>query len=1593
MRAIGRGALPAAIAALALTLSGTHARAAVSPVVGQAGFNCSARVCGDLVSASDGYLAPFTVSTFRGDVPYKPVVYGIEVPRIDPARDPRPVPFDLRFFDLGIESQVGGGEYGDACGPEASPVCNTPTLVRIFPPSTSRCDGSSNGQFVDFAVSPGGDCSALGVPNCDGLNQKELVIASIPDADALDLVDLGLDETCIAAGIWRVEIHTGEYAGAYLNGSFDDIDVYRFAATQRRLRDNSCASPVPIKVFTSTLNLAFAQRVQESVVQGFSWADIRGGWSVVVDTSGTAELSQARDPLQALLPPGAAAPLALGAFPSQDFITLDTPAGNLRRTRVPTCYLSDTDTCSKGGANEEPGYPVNVTTVDNQGSWGLGFEADPETPIMSVTVRLQRELDSAPIAAFPWLNRVTYRSDPPVALFPNALPLYLPFAREEVQNPCGGLSTFSFTAPDPKDQQITPNAQNLAAKPQVFHRARGLGIGPDPAGVNDGEPVLRCYEQELRVVVPTEVNGTIDNLNLSVVLPNEPNLKFLRFSDCSTNLDPGGQVTAGTPPGTTRCVNSTTDEETPFVGKSERIPCPETEDAFRQLPSTGPSEVTFRSSDGAQGRLAAGDVAFVRYGFAVLTPKGTPVFFNERTPLEGLNRPPGAPIGNRASWTDENSDPTQAPSGNPALPPPTNRLIGEIVQNSLSYGGGNDGGGGTSTSGDGSDDPNQLATINSIRAVEAPDGVRVLEFTTGGEVLTGGFEVWIAEENGNWRDLDRFLPSSPNRVAGLYRVALPDHLTPIFSVRLVERELTGHKRIHGPYPLELAPVAVTPHLDERSIIAIDRPDSTAPLSPIALRSATMPVSDRARFQVTEEGGYRIPYATLAVALTASAPEIAARATIGELKLSRDGSSISYVPDADGILFWAEGEEGEGSAPASYIVSLEAGRRARFAEATDFIHSAVEQSNSKLRFERDLAPAPTTQSFFGDDYMMWKALRAGAGEDALLVHRFDAPGASGGDAEITVAVRGGSASDQFPDHGLQVRLNGEIVGNFTFYGFDDRRFALSVPPGLLQATDNVLEIESFLAPDLPFAVEWIDWLGVSYQRLTLAMADRITLTPNGEGAIAVSGFTSPNVHAWRIGRGEISSVLPVSVEQEEDGYVAALPNDYVERTKLFAFVPSQLPVIARLDPVGGARVEQFSSGAEYVVVAHPALRESAEALARHREEQGLSVALFTVDELYDAFTEGVEDVRALSRFVADAERRWTIRPNYLVLVGDGSFDLENAMSHNDNLIPTQMRTTELGFFGSDTGLGDVGGLPGLEIAVGRIPAHDNDEVHRYLEKVRVFEGVSDTLGTESLLLVADDPDEAGDFDLSLGEAFDALRDQMNVESVQLAPDRLGVARSQILDALSDGLRFVSYIGHGGILGLAGEGVLTRDDVGTLGNAHSPLVLLAATCLVGRFEVPEIRTFAEALLLDGRDGAVAVIASAALETNAQSTLLTRSLSETLARRATRRLGAALREASQLARAEGLRPQALDLHTLLGDPALVVWPEAEEAPVRERPAPKVFEPSGPSANAPVGEVTDAGDVGLSSPRTSGCAALPPSVIAIMAFLLLWRRRSQGE
>ena len=78
----------------------------------------------------------------------------------------------------------------------------------------------------------------------------------------------------------------------------------------------------------------------------------------------------------------------------------------------------------------------------------------------------------------------------------------------------------------------------------------------------------------------------------------------------------------------------------------------------------------------------------------------------------------------------------------------------------------------------------------------------------------------------------------------------------------------------------------------------------------------------------------------------------------------------------------------------------------------------------------------------------------------------------------------------------------------------------------------------------------------------------------------------------------------------------------------------------------------------------------------------------LQEIYDEFNYGIADPRAIRAFLGYAYRRWPVRPRYVVLAGQGSFDYKDYTGHGDCLVPPLMVNTPYGLFASDVGLADV-----------------------------------------------------------------------------------------------------------------------------------------------------------------------------------------------------------------------------------------------------------------------------------------------------------------
>jgi hypothetical protein len=165
---------------------------------------------------------------------------------------------------------------------------------------------------------------------------------------------------------------------------------------------------------------------------------------------------------------------------------------------------------------------------------------------------------------------------------------------------------------------------------------------------------------------------------------------------------------------------------------------------------------------------------------------------------------------------------------------------------------------------------------------------------------------------------------------------------------------------------------------------------------------------------------------------------------------------------------------------------------------------------------------------------------------------------------------------------------------------------------------------------------------------------------------------------------------------------------------------------------------------YVIISHASLRElyngkdQIEEYRKYRDANdnpgvGRFVAVGTdIDQLYDQFAFGVsKSPLAIRNFVRMANANWTIKPQYVFLIGKGREypDMRNPNGTSQTAALNQCLIPTFGFPGSDNLLTSTRTSDRQLAAVGRLAAHNPAEVESYLEKMRDYEIAQSTSAVE------------------------------------------------------------------------------------------------------------------------------------------------------------------------------------------------------------------------------------------------------------------------
>jgi hypothetical protein len=344
------------------------------------------------------------------------------------------------------------------------------------------------------------------------------------------------------------------------------------------------------------------------------------------------------------------------------------------------------------------------------------------------------------------------------------------------------------------------------------------------------------------------------------------------------------------------------------------------------------------------------------------------------------------------------------------------------------------------------------------------------------------------------------------------------------------------------------------------------------------------------------------------------------------------------------------------------------------------------------------------------------------------------------------------------------------------------------------------------------------------------------------------------------------------------------------------------------------------GADYLVIAPEEFLDEVSPLLDYRRSEGLRVEAVSMEQIYEEFGYGETTPLALREFLKLAHQSWQAPSlRYILLLGDGTYDFKDYLKTGvTNKIPPLLVRTRFLWTASDPTLAMVNGDDSLpDVAIGRLPAANEAEARVMIEKILAFER-GETF-PKPFVLVADNPDSAGDFSANADEIAATVLDGRDVRKLYLETLGATALRSEILTAFDEGASLVSYIGHGGIHVWASENVFDVPAVSHLSpQAHQPL-FVTMNCLNGYFHFPYFNSLAEELVKARDKGAIAALSPSGLSFDGPAHEYHKALLEALYNGTHRRLGDAILDGQSTYANTGLLPELLAIYHLLGDPAL--------------------------------------------------------------------------
>ncbi len=437
--------------------------------------------------------------------------------------------------------------------------------------------------------------------------------------------------------------------------------------------------------------------------------------------------------------------------------------------------------------------------------------------------------------------------------------------------------------------------------------------------------------------------------------------------------------------------------------------------------------------------------------------------------------------------------------------------------------------------------------------------------------------------------------------------------------------------------------------------------------------------------------------------------------------------------------------------------------------------------------------------------------------------------------------------------------------------------------------SILQFEYLNNSGLSSALGYIDWYEIQYPAFFTAIDNEISffadVTKPGLTEYSVNGFNGSEIYGFDITDPENPQLL--TNMSQTGGIFIFRANIEVDKSRKY-FISSKLVKPASMNLINFRNLRGDLSNAEMVLITHEDLLESAEYYKEYREKQSnIKVDIVTVQDIYNEFSSGIPDPTAVRDYIEYIYHTWNKKPKYIMLWGDGHYDYKNISTKAPNFVPTYQTLDdftlfyEVNSYTTDDYFVCVDGDDQLiDIPIGRMPVYSNTSGKDLVDKIAYYENNSskDAWRT-NMLILADDSWTTENKDRTLHTAqAENLSNKIlpnyiilnkiylpeyPVENVSGGRRKPAVTQDLISKVNTEGNVLLCYIGHGNPRVWTHEEVFERSTtIPQLRNLDKLFFLTAASCDFGRFDMTDIRSGSEELILSTIGGAIGTFSSTRL-----------------------------------------------------------------------------------------------------------------------------------